>query len=340
MERPNKSSQKSEDPKNNSNVRPLAMDIAKTAVLSTGGTLLGPDAEIFALNRPLQSEPGSSVNKYKETPLNVNDHKINLVGLSHDYPTFVNHQQELKKIVSSAPFIILEYFNDKERDMTTFSSTGEQSINGMNSTEAFFFLSGLTAIQYKKDIVLVNPEADSHKYMDSYLKFGIPAALVPSDIKNFIQRMQGKNSPRRDFLRVLGYGASALTWLSQFDIYRHSQEMNKGKKQDEIDVGFRWNLIDFRDAVSAQSISTVLEKYSHEISNEQSIPVIQGAGHTAGVIKYLEEPASAYKMLGYTHFKLTSNPIRRYHYNQSSNNWTLVDKISDISPKKPNSKSI
>ncbi|MBI2327407.1 hypothetical protein HYU92_03715 [Candidatus Curtissbacteria bacterium] len=313
----------------------LFRDGAKASLFSLIGWNFGPAVEAVAVDSALQPSASESQLDYNENLVDVGDTKVNLVGVAHSFWTAMEFQEEFRNLTSKAPFTVLEYFGEKEQ-----RALEAGRINSSSLSDLFFaFVGGISARQ-NKDIIVVNPETDEARFFDDLIKFGLPTALIASDAEHIFRKILQSQTQRRTVLKLFAYSAASLSWASQFDSYRQMQEFIEGKYLEEIQPGFRWNLVDFRDAISAKSISTVIEEYSGEIGREQEIPVIQGLMHTPGTKKYLEEPASALKMLGYAHFKHLSEPIRRYHYDTRTKKWQLVDQFSDISSQKPKTSNI
>ncbi len=268
--------------------------------------------------------PGELPGLYKpQDPIKVNGVGVKLVGVAHDTSNFFEHEEQIRHQIVDSRFVILEYFPyDSGLSLPGQNRDQFNVLTALNERSFGFFaaLGGLCA-EYNKDIYVINPENPFMQFLEFYAMFGLSTALIYGDVKYTINKLLNRRATRRNFLKMLGYGISGATfasWYSDFSNY-----LNNLDSPDDIS-SMRWNLIDFRDLVSAKRIINIIDTNSSEIESDQLISVFQGDIHTAGVLKYLQNPDLVdYKDWAYPHYQAIASFTKRYSYDRVDNKWVL-----------------
>ncbi len=265
----------------------------------------------------------------------IADTQLNLVGVVHTGEVFARREQDITQRIQKSSLVMLEYFNTQMQLMAqpVSGSAGEYIRNSFppsaynDLVSGFFGGVGSICAREGKDIVVVNPETDWSQRLDASLLLGIGGGLVATDVihggrlaaKKLFKK--GNPLPRRTILRAVGYGAALTNLSSWYDQLEHTDP-----KQEENP--YRWSMLDWRDAVSAQGIRQTTEIYKEELPASSAVTLFQGNAHTRNTLYYLDHPTIAEaKITGvYPQYRFGGDySVRRYHYDKKLHSWQLRD---------------
>ncbi len=245
-------------------------------------------------------------------------------GVTHIPETLIKHYEDIDREMDDSSVVMLEYFDDRnlkqlsvqEIANETARHQGElredvekslyESRNEREVMSFFGVLAGMAA-RKEKDILVVNPDSDSARFISEYgpLAMAGPFALgtaLGGSLLHMIQRENatkedaGRKMSRRNFLKVAGLGAlgvsgalsSGLTMMhdsqgSKYirdrteqtdklaeDVLNKLQNAGITSKEDSIEeqvTKFYWCMNDWRDATTALS---VLQMHELDTDKEES----------------------------------------------------------------------
>lgn len=274
-----------------------------------------------------------------QDPVDIMGSRLKLIGLSHTVQTFISYEDDVRGEVRRAPFVFAEYFGRELREHARPSLSNPQlkelaSRNFFAYQGGFYIGLGKICAQEGKDIVVVNPQTNMSELVETYLMTGTPLGLIVTDVLKLVRRISGEPISRRSFLRLLGYGASTLTWASYLELTRKIRaELGKTgilssglSEWEQADI-LGWHLLDFRDLRTADGIEKTMVEFSSEVNGGQE-PLFQGRRH-GGVREYLnDKELRLAKMLFYQDHNLVSeNTVRRYTWNSRTESWGLAMQI-------------
>lgn len=263
-------------------------------------------------------------------PLLIHGKKVQMIGVTHNLPTFIKHQDRIKQIIESAPFVLLEYFEEKEQKLAqpdlNIASLQPKSLT--DHASSFYASVASVCAQEGKDIITVNPEGALSQEIEIFQLFGLSMGGSITTVEALIQKYKGAKVTRRQFLALACIiGFSALNWKSWIDSFKMIEAKTSGNIPQEKALTHGYNLLDWRDASTAQEVHNTVLKLDQEVPDQIPIPLFQGDGHSGMIFYAKDDQARAAKLALYPQFELTKRRVRRYRYNQLTRSWNMIDTI-------------
>ena len=254
---------------------------------------------------------------------------VRLANVVHSHWTLIDHREQIEQLVERSPLVVLEYFEQEDRDRALpgmrIEETLSDNVSLNDTTGAFFSGIGRICAEAGKDVVVVNPESAWNQLLELYLGLGTLGGGLAQAAGNGREAIKRRGVTRRDFLELLlllpGIGVMN-SWLR---LFQRLDTEEAGRSRDT----WAWYLPDYRDLKTAQGVETVVRTFEHEIGAGDEVAVIQGTAHGGGVLGYLREPGVRQaKLWTYPHYQLMDRDmIRRYRFDVGANEWRLIQTL-------------
>lgn len=266
-------------------------------------------------SKSVDEEVAKSGHFNEHTPIQILGKGFQMIGVTHNLPTFIEHQKRIEQIIQTSPFVLLEYFEKPEQKLGT-AGLDTTTLRPKSLTDhASFFYAAVASVCARegKDIITVNREGALSQEIEVFQLFGLAGGGSITAIEALIQKFKGEHITRRQFLTLTSIlGFSALDWKSWGDYFKMMEEKTQEDTPQEKALLYGYNLLDWRDAATAQGVCKVIKRLGYEIDGLTSAPLFQGDGHSGMNFYIKNDRARKAKLALYPQFELTKKPIHRY----------------------------